>query len=52
MSDFLVESELTESKAFIRSFVKQVAVSPGRATIHYMIPTPEDNESAAQMRLH
>ena len=28
----LTESELTETKAFIRSFVKQVAVAPGRVT--------------------
>ena len=42
MSEFLMESELTETKAFIRSFVKEVAVSPGTATIHYTIPTPED----------
>ena len=44
MSDFLMESELTETKAFIRSFVKEVAVRPGTATIHYTIPTPEDND--------
>ena len=43
MSSFLMESEFTETKAFVRSFVKQIAVSPGRATIHYTIPTPEDN---------
>ena len=40
---FLTESEPTETKAFIRSFVKQVAVRPGWATIHYTIPGPEDN---------
>ncbi len=44
MSDFLMESDLTETKAFIRSFVKEVAVRPSRATIHYTIPTPEDND--------
>ena len=43
MSEFLKTSELTESRAFIRSFVKEVAVRPGRATIHYTIPTPEDS---------
>ena len=43
MSSFPMESEFTETKAFVRSFVKQIAVSPGRATIHYTIPTPEDN---------
>ena len=31
------------TKAFIRPFVKEIAVRPGSATIHYSIPTPEDN---------
>ena len=44
MSEFLMESELTETKAFIRSFVKEIAVRPGKAVIHYTIPTPLDNE--------
>ena len=43
MSEFLKTSELTESRAFIRSFVKEIEVRPGRATIHYTIPTPEDS---------
>ena len=44
MSAFLMESELTETKAFIRSFVKEITVRPGRATIRYTIPTPPDND--------
>ena len=43
MSAFLATSELTESKAFIRSFVKEIAVAPGAATIRYTIPMPEDS---------
>ena len=43
MSEFLTTSELTETKAFVHSFVKQVAVKPGKATIIYAIPTPEDS---------
>ncbi len=43
MSDFLATSELTESKAFIRSFVKEIAVAPGAATIRYTIPMPDDS---------
>ncbi len=43
MSEYLKTSDLTESKAFIRSFVKEVSVKPGRATILYTIPTPEDS---------
>ena len=43
MSEFLKTSELTETKAFVRSFVKDVQVKPGAATIIYTIPTPEDS---------
>ncbi|MCY4616074.1 MAG: hypothetical protein OXC71_06755 [Chloroflexi bacterium] len=43
MSEFLRTSELTESKAFIRSFVKEIVVQPGTATIRYTIPTPPDS---------
>ncbi len=42
MVDFLMNSELTESKAFKRSFVKEISVAPDTATIHYTIPMPED----------
>ncbi len=43
MSDFLKTSELTETKAFVRSFVKEIVVKPGRAAIVYSIPTPDDS---------
>ena len=43
MSEFLKTSELTETKAFVRSFVKEVEVKPGKAAIVYSIPTPEDS---------
>ncbi|MXY46051.1 MAG: hypothetical protein F4Y44_03510 [Chloroflexi bacterium] len=33
MSEFLRTSGLTETKAFVRSFVKEVPVRPGGATI-------------------
>ncbi len=46
MAAFLRESGITETKAFVRSFVKQVAVSPARAVIHYTIPTPWDSPLA------
>ena len=37
MSDFLMESELTETRAFIRSFVKEIGVVPGKAndSVHH-----------------
>ena len=39
MSQFLAAGELTDSKPFIRSFVKEIAVAPGAATI----PMPGDS---------
>ena len=43
MSDYLATSELTGSKTFIHSFVKEIAVAPGAATIRYAIPMPGDS---------
>ena len=40
MSEFLATSELTETKAFVHSFVKEIQVKPG---IIYSMPTPEDS---------
>ena len=42
MSAFLNESELTERRAFIESFVKEIVVMPGNALLRYTIPMPED----------
>ena len=46
MSDFLMESELTETRAFIRSFVKEIGVVPGKATIRYTIPISQSTRKA------
>ena len=43
-----IEAELAESRAFIRSFVKEVAVAPGKATIRYTIPMPQDSPIPGQ----
>ena len=43
MGEFLMQSELTETKAFIRSFVKEIAVAPGQAIIRYALPMPGDS---------
>ena len=43
MSEFLATSELTETKAFVHSFVKEIQVKPGRAAIVYSMPTPGDS---------
>ena len=43
MSVFLKTSELTQTRAFVHSFVKEIEVKPGKAAIVYSIPTPEDS---------
>ena len=43
MGEFLMQSELTETKAFIRSFVKEIAIAPGQAIIRYTMPMPGDS---------
>ena len=43
MSEFLKTSELTQTRAFVHSFVKEIEVKPGKAAIVYSIPTPEDS---------
>ena len=43
MSEFLKDSELTETKAFVHSFVKEIEIKPGKAAIVYSLPTPEDS---------
>ncbi len=55
MRDFLSESEPTERRAFIKSFVKEIVVMPGDALISYTIPMPNDSRipgrNAADMAL-
>ena len=43
MRSYLQESELTETKAFIRSFVKEIVIVQGAATIRYTLPMPDDS---------
>ena len=43
LSEYLKESELTERRAFIESFVKEIVVQPGNALVRYTIPMPEDS---------
>ena len=56
MSDFLMTSEITESRVFIKSFVKEIKVKPGKATVYYTLPTPPDSPigggDAAEVALH
>ena len=43
MRDFLNQSELTERRAFIESFVKEIVVMPGDALMRYTVPMPDDS---------
>ena len=56
LSGFLMESELTERRAFIESFVKEIVVMPGDAVVRYTIPMPDDSpipgRDAEEMALH
>ena len=46
MSEFLNESELTERRAFIESFVKEIVVMPGDALLRYTIPISQSTQQA------
>ena len=41
MTDFLDESELAEGRAFVKSFVKDIVVTPGVARLSYTLPMPD-----------
>ena len=43
MSEFLKESELTERRTFIDSFVKEIVVMPDNALMRYTVPMPDDS---------
>ena len=43
MSEFLKESELTERRAFIETFVKEIVIMPGKAVVRYTVPMPNDS---------
>ena len=38
------ESELTERRVFIESFVKEIVVSPGQAKVRYTIPISQSTQ--------
>ena len=44
MSEFLMTSGITESRAFIKSFVKEIKVKPGKATVYYTIPISQSTQ--------
>ena len=49
MKDFLEESELTERRAFIETFVKEILVVPGDALMRYTVPMPDDSRAPGKV---
>ncbi len=47
LSRYLNESELTERRAFIESFVKEIVVQPGGALVRYTIPISQSTTKAS-----
>ncbi len=47
LGDFLKNSELTERRAFISSFVEEIVVDRNHATIRYTLPLPQDDPNTA-----
>ena len=43
MSEFLRKSELTERRAFIETFVKEIELLPDNAVVRYTVPVPDDS---------
>ena len=43
MTEYPEESELPERKAFVETFVRDIVVMPGKATIHYKVPIAKDS---------
>ena len=56
MSEFLNESEMTECRAFVETFVKEIIVMPGNALLRYTIPMQGDSRlpgrNAAEITLN
>ena len=46
LGEFLKNSELTERRAFISSFVEEIVVDRGQAKIRYTLPMPQDAPTA------
>ena len=56
LSTYLKESELTERRSFIESFVREIVVQPGATVVRYSIPMPQDSSiegrDAEEVALH
>jgi site-specific DNA recombinase len=51
LKSLLEESDITERKAFLRSFIKRIEIDKDRATVHYQLPLPnnENRKVAAEV---
>ena len=47
MCSVVKDFDVPKARAFIRSFVKEIQISPGNASIIYTIPMPEDSPPGA-----
>jgi len=45
LRNLLEDSDFTERKAFLRSFVKKIVVEQEEVTVHYKLPLPPDGKS-------
>jgi hypothetical protein len=48
MRGLLEEADITERKAFLRSFVTRVEIDKEQVTVHYTLPMPPDGKSSEQ----
>ena len=45
MTESLEKSELPERKAYVETFIREIVVMPGKAIVHYKVPTAKDSQS-------
>ena len=43
MTEYPEKSEFPERKAFVKTFIRDIVVMPGKATIHYKVPIVKDS---------
>lgn len=51
LRNLLEEADITESKAFLRSFVKRIVIDGEKVTIQYNLPLPPETRNAEQVEV-
>ena len=46
MTEYPEKSELPERKAFVKTFIRDIVVMPGKAIIHYKVPIAKDSPNS------